>query len=118
MAVNHDDAPAATPPPAPPVDNQALANALQSIANALANLGPPAAPAAPAHQPVLDPAHQPVLDPYSLTAPFDLSSRAGSAAFSAACAAIDDTWDGTIETFPSFIIGLRIRASEIHWNSA
>jgi hypothetical protein len=110
MAVNDDDAPAENPPPAPPVDNQALANALQAIANALANLGPPAAPAAPAHQPVLD--------PYSSTAPFDLSSRAGSTAFSAACAALDDTWDGTIETFPSFIIGLRIRASEIHWNSA
>jgi hypothetical protein len=106
-----DNAPDDVPLPAPPVDNQALANALQAIANALANLaGPQAAPAAPAHQPVLD--------PYSSTAPFDLSSRAGSTAFSAACAALDDTWDGTIETFPSFIIGLRIRASEIHWNAA
>jgi hypothetical protein len=88
--------------------NVQLAAALNAIAVALANLNQPA-PHVPA---------APVLDPFSSAGPFDLASRAGSTAFASACAPLDDPWDGTVETFPSFIIALRIRSSEAHWNAA
>jgi hypothetical protein len=88
--------------------NVQLTAALNAIAVALANLNQPA-PHVPA---------PPVLDPFSSAGPFDLASRAGSTAFASACAPLDDPWDGTVETFPSFIIALRIRSSKAHWNAA
>ena len=49
---------------------------------------------------------------------FDLSSRAGAAAFLAMSGPDDGTWDGTANKFPSFIIALCIQATEAHWNVA
>ena len=68
-----------------------LAAALQALAQAIQNI-PQVPQAAP---------HQPLLDPYTDHAPFDLSSRAGSQAFTTACAILDDTWDGTANAFPT-----------------
>lgn len=59
----------------------------------------------------------PILDPFASANPFDLSSRAGSNAFTTSCAALDVTWDGTTNEFPSFITALRQRAAECYWDS-
>ena len=98
-------------------DNAALAAALNNIANALLVLNNNAAggggggAAAP-------PAHVPILDPFAADDPFDLSSRAGSVAFAAACTALEDPWDGTVEKFPPFLINLKLRAKEMGWSRA
>lgn len=58
-----------------------------------------------------------LLDPFDSDQPFDLTSRCGSQAFAAASATLDETWDDTIQTFPSFLISLRARASEVKWDA-
>lgn len=93
-------------------DSAVLAAALTALANAVATLNTNNAAAAAAPT-----VRQPLLDPFDSSAPFDLSSRAGSVAFAAASAALDESWDGSVETFPSFIVTLRIRASEVKWNA-
>ena len=82
-----------------------LAAALQALATAIQNLQPavPAAPAAPA---------VPLLDPFQVDQPFDLSSRVGSAAFTTASSALDVTWDGIANQFPSFVIALAFHSSQ------
>ena len=84
-----------------------LAAALQALAQAIQNI-PQAQQPAP---------HQPLLDPYTDHAPFDLSSRAGSQAFATACMVLDDTWDGTADAFPTFVVALRVRAREVNWGA-
>ena len=84
-----------------------LAAALQALAQAIQNI-PQVQPAA---------AHAPLLDPFTTDAPFDLSSCAGSQAFTTACTALDDTWDGTADAFPTFIVALRVRAREVNWGA-
>ena len=103
-------------PNAPPAGADQLAQALQALTQVLTNLqnqnpAPPANPNANA-------APAPLLDPFATNDPFDLSSRAGSLAFATACSALDDEWDGTTETFPPFLISLKIRAAEVGWNAA
>ena len=84
-----------------------LAAALQALAQAIQNI-PQVQQAAP---------HQPLLDPYTDHAPFDLLSRAGSQAFATACTALDDTWDGTADAFPTFIVALCVCAREVNWGA-
>jgi hypothetical protein len=98
-------------------DNAILATALTAIADAIANLNNDnvAAANAPPPPPTV---HAIVLDPFSSNAPFDLSTRTGSLAFTTASTALDDPLDGTVEHFPAFIIYLRIRSGEVLWNSA
>ena len=88
-------------------DQGNLAAVLGNLATAIANMNAPAAPNAAA----------PVLDPFAAADPFDLSSRAGDAAFKQACAAITPHWDGTIDKFPPFVISLKVRAREAHWTA-
>ena len=83
-----------------------LAAALQALAQAIQNIPQ-----------VQQPNHQPLLDPYTSDVPFDLSSRAGAQAFTNACAILDDTWDGTADAFPTFIVALRVRAREVNWGA-
>ena len=83
-------------------DNQALANALQQMAAALQqqtavlqtlqtnNANAQNAPQA-----------APLLDPLASVDPLDLAPRAGSHAFETMSSALDETWDGTPETFPA-----------------
>ena len=72
-----------------------LAAALQALAQAIQNIPQ-----------VQQANHQPLLDPYTSDIPFDLSSRAGAQAFTNACNILDDTWDGTADAFPTFIVAL------------
>ena len=83
-----------------------LAAALQALAQAIQNIPQ-----------VQQANHQPLLDPYTSDVPFDLSSRAGAQAFTNACAILDDTWDGTADAFPTFIVALRVRAREVNWGA-
>jgi hypothetical protein len=108
MGNNNSPAPPAVPALVAPDQNTALAAALNAIAVALTNCN---------QQQAVAPAHPPVLDPFSSTAPLDLSLRVGSTAFALVCAPLDDPWDGTADTLPSFIISLRIRSSEVQWNA-
>jgi hypothetical protein len=54
-----------------------------------------------------------ILDLFASNKPFDFLARTGSTAFATACATLEDPWNGTVETFPSFIISLRIRSGEV-----
>jgi hypothetical protein len=96
------------------MDNAVLATALTTLADAIANLNNAnvaAAPPPPA-------AHTVILDPFASNAPFDLSTRTGSSAFTTASTALEDPWGGTVKNFPAFIVSLHIRVGEVHWNSA
>jgi hypothetical protein len=99
-------------------DAGVLAAALTALANAIATLNTNNAANAANAAAAPPPVRQPLLDPFDSNDPFDLSSRAGSVAFAAASAPLDESWDGSVETFPSFIVTLRIRASEVKWNAA
>ena len=92
------------------IDAAALATALQNLATAINNMNPA--------QAQVRAATTPVLDPFTSNDPFDLASRAGSTAFTTACSKLDETWDGTAETFPAFVIALRVRAVEANWTAA
>ena len=87
-----------------------IATLLQQIQQQQANPAPPVAPVAPVHNPVFD--------IFDATTAFDLSSRAGSAAFAQASAPLQDKWNGTIDTFPSFMMSLRVRSQKAKWNAA
>jgi hypothetical protein len=97
--------------------NADLATALTALAAAISTLTNQNAAAAAAAAPPPPAVHTVVLDPFESNEPFDLSTRTGSTAFATACAALKEPWNGTVETFPAFIISLRIRAGEVHWNS-
>jgi hypothetical protein len=93
-------------------DNAAIAAALANLAAAINNMNNNAAPQQPPRAP-----HVVILDPFESDEPFDLSARVGSTAFANACAALDDPWNGNVDTFPAFIISLRIRSGEVHWDA-
>ena len=59
----------------------------------------------------------PLLHPFEADQPFDLSTRAGAAAFATASSALEETWDGSTDSFPAFVTALRLRASEAKWNA-
>jgi hypothetical protein len=89
-------------------DNAAIAAAPANLVAAINNMNNNAAsqqPRAP---------HVVILDPFESNEPFDLSPRVGSTAFTNACAALDDPWNGNVDTFLAFIISLRIRLGEVH----
>ena len=86
-------------------DNASLAEAILALTNVIATMRQPA------------PASTPVFDPFDSTEPFDLSTRAGSAAYTTISAPLDEVWDGHVATFPSFIVALRLRSEEGGWNA-
>jgi hypothetical protein len=90
-------------------DQTLLAQALAQIATALQAIQAQQQPQAPPRQPVLE--------LFDASSPFDLSSRAGNAAYAKACSGLQDKWDGSIEKFPSLITGLRDRAIEAKWDA-
>jgi hypothetical protein len=59
----------------------------------------------------------PVLDPFDSPDAFDISSRAGSYAYTTASLALDVKWDGSTSAFPPFLVALRIRASKARWDA-
>jgi len=92
-------------------NQQALTAAILALTQYLqAQPAPPAA--------VAIPAHVPLLDPFASPNAFDLSSRAGSSAFHTASAPLSNTWDGDVDSFPPFVIALKLRAREMHWTAA
>jgi hypothetical protein len=94
-------------------DNAELATALAALAAAITTLNANnTAGAAGAGA-----ARTVVLDSFESNKPFDLSTRTGSQAFVTACAALDDPWNRTVETFPSFIISLCIQSGKVKWNA-
>jgi hypothetical protein len=92
-------------------DQGQLAQAMAQIAQALQALQAQ-------QQPLPAPVRQPVLELFDASSAFDLSSRAGNAAYAKACSGLEEKWDGSIEKFPSLITGLRDRAIEAKWNAA
>ena len=86
-------------------DNAALAAAILALTNVIATMRQPA------------PAPTPVFDPFDSTKPFDLSTRAGSTAYTTISAPLDEIWDDHIADFPSFIVALRLRSEEGKWNA-
>ena len=58
-----------------------------------------------------------VLDPFTGGNPFDLSTRSVSAAYKLLSKPLDEPWNSTVETFPAFIIALRLRAGKGKWNA-
>ena len=59
-----------------------------------------------------------VSDTFDLNKHFDLSTRAGSSAYTTISASLDNLKDGNVSTFPSFIVELCLRAEEGKWNTA
>ena len=89
------------------VDNTALASAISALSAAIAAMRPPPPPIIP----------PPVLDPFASTDPFDLSSRAGASAYQLSSSPLDELWDGTVASFPSMVVSLRLRSRECRWNA-
>ena len=84
--------------------NTAIAAALQALATAVAALRPAVAPTK-------------VHDPFATNDPFDLDTRSGSSAYSTISSPLDQLWDGAVESFPSFLVAVRIRAKQGKWNA-
>ena len=85
-------------------DATALATAIMALTNAIALIRPP--PPTPA-----------VYDPFTEDQPFNLATRTGAQSYNEISAPLDekDIWDGDVATFPTFILALRIRATEGKW---
>lgn len=91
--------------------NQALLTAINALTTFLTtNAGAAAGP--PAQVP-----HIPLLDPFASPNAFDISSRAGSTAFHTASSALLNPWNGEVDSFPPFVIALKLRAREMHWTA-
>jgi len=84
--------------------NTAIASALQDLATAVAALRPVVAPTK-------------VQDPFATKDPFDLDTQSGSNAYSTISSPIGQLWDGTVESFPSFLVAIRICAKQGKWNA-
>ena len=61
--------------------------------------------------------HAPVLDTFTSDLPFDLSSRAVSTEFQISYSLIDVTWDGDLNTFPPFLVSIKTKVIEMHWDN-
>ena len=90
-----------------PSDQQRLVTAITTLAGAVSAMN--LAPTLPV-RPI-------VLDPFTGGHPFDLSTRSRSTAYDFFSKPLDEPWDGTVDTFPAFIIALRLRASKGKWNA-
>ena len=75
----------------------ALAAAITALTNAIALIRPPAPAVA-------------VFDPFKADQPYNLASRSGIQSYTDMAAPLDEIWDGTVATFPSFVVSLRLRA--------
>ena len=48
---------------------------------------------------------------------FDLDTRFGSSAYTTISSPLDQLWGGAVESFPSFLFAVRIRAKQGKWNA-
>ena len=81
------------------MDNIAIAAALQALATAVATLRSATALAK-------------VHDPFATNDLFDLDTRSGSNVYITISSPLDELWDGTVDSFPSFLVAIRIRAKQ------
>ena len=91
------------------IDPNALVISIQAI-TAIQQIFKANTPAAPAD-------HVKILESFEFVNIFDLGSRSGYYAFSKASSPLDETWDGIIKQFLSFIIIICVRASKVFWNA-
>ena len=59
----------------------------------------------------------PLLNVAAPDCPYNLSHSAGHTAYEAVCEELTTKWDGTVDQFPSFAVGLLIHASKICWHT-
>lgn len=92
------------------MDNKTLANALQALANMITSLqqNQAAIPAAPCS------VYAAIFNPFESNQPFDLSTHLHPTAYPTACSALEESWDGSPDTFSSFIICLKSHASQVN----
>jgi len=91
----------------------ALTTALANIAATLALLQQQVAAAPPA--PIVAAPAPPTLQLFDNGSPFDMASRAGSAAMTLAASPLSCSWDGTLAKLPPFLSSLKKRALEARW---
>lgn len=87
-------------------DSSAFANAIAALSAAIAAIVPSPRP--------ID--HAPILDPFESNDSFDLSSCTGFMAYRTVSSPLDDIWDGSVGTFHSFVVALRLHTSKGKWN--
>ena len=93
--------------PAALTDQARLVNVITAFAGAVSAMTPPSNPHV---RPI-------VLDPFTGGLHFDLSTQSGSAAYKLLSKPLDDPWNGTVDTLPTFIVAPRLRASKGKWNA-
>ena len=86
---------------------EALTAAITTLTNVVTRMvsSTPATPRTPVH------------DLYSSPEPFILSTRSGIQVFEKISQPLSEVWDGTIASFPVFVINLRLRANKGKWNA-
>ena len=95
------------------MSDPALTAALANIAATLALLQQQVAAQPPAA--AIAAPHAPTLQLFDNGSPFDMASRAGSAAMTLAASPLSCTWDGTLDKLPAFLSSLKKRALEAKW---
>jgi len=85
-------------------DNTAIAAALQALAAAVAALQPVAT-------------SRKIYNPFESNDPVDLSTRSRSSAYDKISSPLDNVWSSDVDTFPSFVVSLKIRAKEGKWDA-
>ena len=86
-------------------DNVAFITALMDLTNMIALIRAPEA-------------LQAIYDPYVEDQPFNLATYLGENAFPDMSEGLKDSWDGTVASFPSFVLKLRLRVTKGKWNNA
>jgi hypothetical protein len=92
--------------------DQAIADALAALAGAIATMN-----ANNIANNVAPPPHVAITIFFDNVSPFDLSSRAGSTAFQQAYTALDEPWDGTVNSFPAFILAVKMQSTEVRFDA-
>ena len=93
-------------------DSLAIATALASLSQAISDTNTCATSSV-----LTSTSCTPLPNTYNPHMPFDVYFQAGSTAYANACASISKLWDGQVETFPSFIVNVRIHADKVKWNA-
>jgi len=79
--------------------NTSIAATIQALASAVATLRPAVGPTK---------AH----NFFATNNPFNLDTQSGSNAYSTISSPFDQLWDGTGESFPSFLVAIRIHTKQ------
>ena len=58
-----------------------------------------------------------VSEPFQADVPYNRASMLSSQAYADVSEPLDDIWDGMVNIFPLFVVGLNLRAEEDKWNA-